>query len=477
VHDEYLESDEDLYEHAPCGYFSTADDGTIVRVNQTFLSWTGYRRDDLVRRKRIHDLLARGDRIYYETHYAPLLRMQGAVRAVAVEIIRADTSRLPVLMNSVTRPATASTPTLVRTTVFDATDRRRYEQELLRARREAERLFAELDSERRRLRRVLESMHEGVVTVDQALRVQFANEAARKIHGFEELAVGELLPDAWEGLSLRALANELFSEAAPERHAEHAPTAEATYSIVGIASQLADEVLLVFTDLSEISRREQAEREFIANAAHELRTPLTAISSAIEVLQSGAKEVPEDRDVFLDYIERDAGRLRRLTRALLLLAEIQAQKEPPAVEAIDLRALLEETALAMQARQGVAVDLECERGLTACTNADLVAQALATVAANAAKYTLAGRISLQAAASDGGATIVVADTGPGIAVAERERLFDRFYRAGGRGRDGDGFGLGLSIARQAMESLGGTIDVRSSPAGGTTVELRLPPRA
>lgn len=466
------ESLEDLYENAPCGYFSTLEDGTIIRANQTFLTWTGYRREELVKRKRIHDLLAPGDRIYYETHYAPLLRMQGSVREVAVEVVRVDGDRLPVLVNSVVKRGSGDVPTLVRTTVFQATDRRRYERELLHARRRAERLLSERDSERRRLRSVLEAMREAVVTVDRALRVRFANQAARNVHGFEELEVGELLPDVWEGLSLRALTAELFAEAARETRAEHAPAPEATYSIIGIPPHMGDEVLLVLTDLSEILRREQSEREFVANAAHELRTPLTAISSAIDVLQSGAKEIPEDRDVFLEDIDREAARLRRLTRALLLLAEIQAQREPPAVEAVDLRALLEETALGMQVHGGVAVDVECEPGSTAWTNEDLAAQALASVAANAAKYTVAGRISLSASADDEGATILVADTGPGIALEERGRLFERFYRAGERG--GEGFGLGLSIASQAVESLGGTLDVRTSPEGGTTVAFRLP---
>jgi len=79
-------------------------------------------------------LLAPGDRIYYETHYAPLLQMQGAVREIAVEIVRANGDRLPALMNSVLKKDAAGTPLLSRTTVFDATDRRKYERELLRAR-------------------------------------------------------------------------------------------------------------------------------------------------------------------------------------------------------------------------------------------------------------------------------------------------------------------------------------------------------
>ena len=95
------QSVEELYENAPCGYLSTAPDGRIVRVNATFERWTGYAREDLVGVKRFQDLLTAGGRIYHETHYAPLLRMQGSVREIAVDIVTADGRRLPVLVNSV----------------------------------------------------------------------------------------------------------------------------------------------------------------------------------------------------------------------------------------------------------------------------------------------------------------------------------------------------------------------------------------
>ena len=125
---------EDLFEDAPCGYLVTQLDGTIVRVNRTFEAWTGLARDQLLDGTRLQDLFSAGGQIYYETHYAPLLRMQGSVRAIAVEIVRADGSRLPALVNSAVS-AEAGERRIVRTTVFDATDRRQYEQELLTARR------------------------------------------------------------------------------------------------------------------------------------------------------------------------------------------------------------------------------------------------------------------------------------------------------------------------------------------------------
>ena len=133
----------DLYDHAPCGYLSTLPDGTVVKVNQTFLAWTGFERHHLVGRKRFVDLLSVGGRIYYDTHYAPLLFMHGSVREIAAEIVCADGRRMPVLLNSVLRRDRSGNPVVIRTAVFDATERRAYEQELLRARQSAEQAKAE----------------------------------------------------------------------------------------------------------------------------------------------------------------------------------------------------------------------------------------------------------------------------------------------------------------------------------------------
>jgi sigma-B regulation protein RsbU (phosphoserine phosphatase) len=128
------ESAEELYEDAPCGFISTRADGTIIRANRTFERIAGRPRVDLVDRMRFQDLLSPGGRIYHETHYAPLLRMQGEVREIATEIVRPDGSRVAVLVNSVMRTDETGQPLVTRTTVFDATDRRRYEEELLRLR-------------------------------------------------------------------------------------------------------------------------------------------------------------------------------------------------------------------------------------------------------------------------------------------------------------------------------------------------------
>ena len=133
------DSVEDLYEYAPCGYLSTLLDGTIAKINATLLGWLGLERAQVVGIRRFADLLTVGGRLYHETHFAPLLRMQGEINGVALELAAADGRRLPVLVTSTLKTGTDGEPLLIRTTVVDASERRAYERELLAARREADR--------------------------------------------------------------------------------------------------------------------------------------------------------------------------------------------------------------------------------------------------------------------------------------------------------------------------------------------------
>jgi len=133
------DSAEDLYENAPCGYLSTLMDGTIAKINTTLLTWLGQERDELVGRRRFTDLLTVGGRIYHETHIAPTLRMHGEIGGLALELRTAGGNRLPVLVTSAVKTGPDGTAQLIRTTIFDARDRRAYEQELLRARQDADR--------------------------------------------------------------------------------------------------------------------------------------------------------------------------------------------------------------------------------------------------------------------------------------------------------------------------------------------------
>ena len=331
--------------------------------------------------------------------------------------------------------------------------------------------FSRIRDERDRLEALLGRLQEGVITVDRELRVDFANDEARRLLR-ASLRPGTRLPDApWVGFSLGSLAGRLFSTT-EAIECLVSPDEDASYLVVGLPAPASRETaLIVLTDVSERERRERAEREFVTNAAHELRTPLTTITGAIEALQSGAKETSAERDRFLAHIERETGRLRRLVRALLVLARAQTGEESPDLGPVELRPLLQQVASDLSPNNGVGVEVSCPPGLSAAADADLLVQALSNLAANAVTHTPSGSIRLSAAPANGSVVLEVSDTGYGIRPADQRVLFDRFYR--GSNRDAEGFGLGLAIVREVVRTLGGDVTIESALGRGTTVRIRL----
>ncbi|WP_069767896.1 PP2C family protein-serine/threonine phosphatase [Streptomyces sp. LUP30] len=157
------DSAEELYESAPCGYLSTLMDGTIAKINNTLLGWLRLERNAVVGRMRFTDLLSVGGKLYHETHFAPLLRMQGEIGGIALEIRRADGGRMPVLVSSAIKQGGNGEPLLIRTTLFDARDRRAYEAELLRARKEAEEARRQAEADRTRLQDALAVLQQSLL--------------------------------------------------------------------------------------------------------------------------------------------------------------------------------------------------------------------------------------------------------------------------------------------------------------------------
>jgi sigma-B regulation protein RsbU (phosphoserine phosphatase) len=134
----------ELYERAPCGLLTTIANGTVQHINQTFCSWLGMSADAIVGQKKFQDLLTVGGRIFHQTHWLPLLQVQGSVAEVQLELVHRDGHSLPALVNAVRR--TNDGIVYHDIAVFIASDRKSYERELLKARKRAEEL---LDSERR----------------------------------------------------------------------------------------------------------------------------------------------------------------------------------------------------------------------------------------------------------------------------------------------------------------------------------------
>jgi signal transduction histidine kinase/HAMP domain-containing protein len=335
--------------------------------------------------------------------------------------------------------------------------------------------FRRVASERDRVGRLVERLAEGVLSVRSDLTVELANAEARRLLGAPRLQAGDPVPDPWPAFPLASFVAALFAGGGEHGEGRVVPIgADRTLAIGGLPpAHPSDTAIVVLADVTERERRELAEREFVANAAHELRTPLTTIIGAADALEAGAQDDPVARALFVDHISRESRRLARLTRALLTIARAQTHQEEPKVAPLPARQLLEGVRDSLQTAEGVTVDVECPPDLMLMADADLAEQAVANLAANAARHTVRGRIVLAARAlDDDWAELEVADTGPGMSAADQDRIFERFYR--GNGRSGDGFGLGLSIVQQAVTTLGGTVEIESAPGRGTRARIALP---
>ncbi|MFB7058098.1 PP2C family protein-serine/threonine phosphatase [Streptomyces vinaceus] len=157
------DSAEELYESAPCGYLSTLMDGTIAKINTTLLGWLGLERGAVVGRMRFTDLLTVGGKLYHETHFAPLLRMRGEISGIALDLKQTGGERIPVLVSSAVKHGSDGEPQLIRTTVFDARDRRAYERELLRGRKVAEEALRQAEADRARLQDALAVLQQSLL--------------------------------------------------------------------------------------------------------------------------------------------------------------------------------------------------------------------------------------------------------------------------------------------------------------------------
>ena len=222
-----------------------------------------------------------------------------------------------------------------------------------------------------------------------------------------------------------------------------------------------------------LSEAEQLERNFLMSVSHELRTPLTAIRGHVAALSEGLVEDPEARAVSLETIADETERLSRLVGDVLDLAKLDARRFTVLSEEVDMEHLMERAYATFHEearRRGIDYRSELHAHPVLITDGDRVLQIITNLLSNAFRWTPdGGRIELGLTQDNGAVAVSVSDTGPGISLDERERIFRPFWS-----RDGRGTGLGLAIAHELAQALGGRIDLESEVGRGSTFEFVLP---
>ena len=226
---------------------------------------------------------------------------------------------------------------------------------------------------------------------------------------------------------------------------------------------------------AKLAESEQRERNFLMSVSHELRTPLTAIRGHVAALREGVVTDPELADASLEIVADEAERLGRLVGDVLDLAKLNAHRFTVLTEEVDMGRLLERAyaTFADEARRrGIEYTQEADGAPVIVSDGDRVLQIISNLLSNAFRWTPdGGKVDLALQSANGTVTVDVADTGPGIAQDERERIFRPFWS-----HDGQGTGLGLPIARELAVALGGRIELDTEMGKGSRFRLVLPAR-
>ena len=344
-----------------------------------------------------------------------------------------------------------------------------HRRSMLRRRRQLAQLIV-------RSRRGAQALPYGVAILDAEYRLDWCNTAAREHLGVEpERDRGQRLvnfvrePEFVEYVERGDFSRplRLQSGAAPSR----------TLSLQ-IVSFGQEEHLLVSQDVTGAVRLEAMRRDFVANVSHELRTPLTVLAGFLETIQDLNLDAARVRD-YVSLMAPQAERMKRLTEDLLTLSTLENAPEPPPLERVAVRSLLERVRVAAEAlsqgRHRVSLAIQGEHDLVGAESE--IASAFLNLATNAVRYTpKGGQVRLVWQSDGDGGEFSVEDTGIGIEPEHIPRLTERFYRVDrSRSRETGGTGLGLSIVKHVLVRHQALLDVRSEIGKGSRFSVHFPP--
>jgi PAS domain S-box-containing protein len=426
---------DDRLDSAPCGLLSFAEDGTVTWANRTLLEMLGYERGELVGR-HIDRILPVGSRIFYQTHWFPLLRLHGHAEEIFLMLRPRTGEDVGMLVNAVRRERGGAI-------VYDCAlmrvrERQKYEDELLRARRNAEQARDELEAQKRELQQANQQLE--AQTVELELQQQQLQAQAVELEAASE--------------ELRVVNDDLLART---EEAEH------------------------LRDAAEEANR--AKSTFLAVMSHELRTPLNAIAGYVQLLEMGIHgPVTEAQVETLGRIGRSQRHLLRLINEVLNLARIESGRVEYDLEALPVAQVVAEVAPMVEPQlqaRGLTFTVDVAPELRVRADREKLLQILLNLLGNAVKFTPAGgRVSLDARRSPGSEERVllrVRDTGIGIPAEKLASIFEPFVQVDASHTRGEhGTGLGLAISRDLARGMDGDLTAESVPDQGSTFMLVLP---
>lgn len=321
---------------------------------------------------------------------------------------------------------------------------------------------------------ITNNMNEGLVLLNGQQNVLFINESAAKIFGFsakEVIGRNILTVDRAQEVQdlLQKVSQAGKGEGLYEKDGHF-------YQLSGSSVNGSGSVILIY-DVTEKMTAEKLRREFSANVSHELKTPLQSILGYAEIMKNGLVK-DEDKQRFLERIHAEAGNMIELIQNIMELSRLDENKTLDEFEDVDLLKLAQSVTLRLKHKaqtKGVTLDVS---GSSACVCGvqSILSEVLYNLVDNSIKYNKDnGKVDVKVQDGSEDVTVSVSDTGIGIGAADRERVFERFYRADkSHSKEIGGTGLGLSIVKHGVLFHKGRVELESEPGVGTTITFVLP---
>ncbi|MTI20999.1 PAS domain-containing sensor histidine kinase, partial [Fulvivirga sp. RKSG066] len=477
-----LVSIEELYENAPCGYFSFTPDGKLIRANKTFLNWIGIAKDELQRLKFL-DILHKGNTIYYEMIFMPTLKMQGHINEISFDIIKKDGSRFPGLINAVAVFNENKGIKAVNVTLLDITERKKYERELLKAKERA-------DNERLMFEVLANQIPDIIWTATEEGKIDFLNrqyykKTNTKPADAERIFISDLISekdmgsfrDQWEDARKHSHAFEM------EVRLRNDSQNTNWYLLRGIPyerDRFSEKKELswlgTLTNINHQIQSLQLKDEFIAIASHELKTPLTIIKSYLQVLNDVVGD--DTQKTLLSKCESGVNSMSRMITNLLDITNLNSSELPIVRKKEELVEIARNSISDHQSPNSnheILLKAELEK-VFVHVDAMRIGQVITNLLSNAIKYSPgADKVILKIEkVSDDRVKLSVQDFGLGISQEDFAHIFDRYFRVKAHSSTYvQGWGLGLYIIQQIAKAHNSEIKVESEVGKGSVFSFEL----
>jgi two-component system, OmpR family, phosphate regulon sensor histidine kinase PhoR len=333
-------------------------------------------------------------------------------------------------------------------------------------------LFRELRGNREELLKVISSIEDGIVVLDEDERIKLFNESFDKLTGGQS-KTGTFLWEAMREATVSDLIREVRKNSVTGTR--EAVVKARTYHVSASYVPVERQIVLAFHDITEMKNLAKIKGEFMTNIAHEIKTPLTAITGLIDVIDEVSEE---QRRHYLSVIKRNTDRLVEIVRDVSELSMLEEKNLPVAFENVNVKETLQAAILLFEKeseKKGITITTEIKGTPTISGNAAKLEQMFINLLDNAVKYSPRGEISISLAPQGDSVVFSIKDTGIGIPEQDLPRVFERFYRAEkSRSRELGGTGLGLAIVKYIVLLHNGKINIESEEGKGTKVTVQLP---